>query len=147
MPPELPTPPPNLGNPPEAPPPQLPPNPAEPPKPMDDPIPDIDQPPGVEQPLAMDTMDTLKKPKETTDTRRNKRERAHPDRQVAQDRTAEYVVKALASIAVQLAIRTDRPEKQRNGIRAEEQHYLSRLWDRYTKQSLRVSHRLFGQSV
>ena len=57
---------------------------------------------------------------------------------VARKRTSESVMKLVAGLAIQFAIRSRNPEAQNQKVREAEHGYLNRLWNSYTKRALRI---------
>lgn len=76
--------------------------------------------------------------KKSKKKRKSDRNQSTSSEKLAHDRTNEFTVRMLAGLAVQLAIRSKTPEKQRRSVRRAEVGYLRQLWGRYVGRALRI---------
>lgn len=68
------------------------------------------------------------------------RRRRTATEQLAQNRTSQLMMRMLAGLAVRLAIRAPsrRPHEQDPALKRAEQQYMTKLWQKYTRQELQV---------
>lgn len=113
--------------------------------PGDDPIePPIQEP--IEEPLQDSTMvgeesDTLAQvPQQQVDHIKVRPVPTETIEAVARRRTSEPVVQFMAGLAIQIAIRSRHPEKQKTTMREAEQGRLQYLWNKYTRRALHLGY-------